>query len=637
MSPEARKQVGGKVVTPQGNPIAHATVEITSLDGGPFKALVTDNDGEFVTEYDFLNDTAGKHVAFTLKVNRKGFQIGRRFVDMPESVNNVGLRIILRPVVPEDPTLLSQADLIQGVAPRLRQLGAAGGLTDKEEKVYARGLEEFLDRGHPEKAVPDFVRVVNLRPACLKCKTMLALCELTWGDWDDARHELMDSVNAILLDPKLGASEPLLADGVMASWRHEYAKAAAYFREALKYAPDDPLALQELGRAECQQLDWYDGSESLKKALAAGAGREARLLRAEALVQVGTLREAHDELNLYMNGGDFKSMPPRARAVWTQIQQREKDNKVVHAAALKAQARGIEPLDYLHNPPRNLPDFEPATDQAPLEAILAAVGKNVADLFANLPNICSIEKVQQEKLNGNGKTTSARQYQFRYLALAPDHPWGPSVDEYRANGRGDMNSPMDLSEDGMLTEGFVSAPLIFHPAYQSGSSFRLLGRQKVKGRSTFVLAYAQVPAKNGLSGTFAYGTTTKLTYTQGLAWIDAGNYQVVRITSDLLTPIPEVRLDKETTDINFSEVQFKRLTRKFWLPEAVTVTLDWNGRTYRNNHAYSEFLVSKVESTQRIGKPKGAEKTEEKTIEPAPANNPLEKQSLSLVPSPKKP
>ncbi len=226
LGPQARKQVGGEVVTPQGNPITHATVEITSLDGGPFRALVTDNDGEFVTEYDFLDVVGGKHVAFTLKVTRKGFQVAHRFVDMGESVNQVGMRITLRPVERDDPTLLSQADLIQGLAPRLRQLGAAAGLTPKEEKDYTRGVEEFLDRGHPDKALPTFVRVVSLRPACLRCKTMLALCALAWGDWDDAHHELMDSVNAILADQKLGAPEPLVGDGVLVSWRHEPAKAA---------------------------------------------------------------------------------------------------------------------------------------------------------------------------------------------------------------------------------------------------------------------------------------------------------------------------------------------------------------------------------------------------------------------------
>jgi hypothetical protein len=104
-----------------------------------------------------------------------------------------------------------------------------------------------------------------------------------------------------------------------------------------------------------------------------------------------------------------------------------------------------------------------------------------------------------------------------------------------------------------------------------------------------------------------------------------------------LTPLPQLRLDKETTDIYFNEVSFKQVTQRFWLPETVTVTLDWNGRTYRNNHAYTDFLISNVEATQKIGKPKGADITVEETIEPDLSNNPLKTNSQSFVPQAGKP
>ena len=50
---------------------------------------------------------------------------------------------------------------------------------------------------------------------------------------------------------------------------------------------------------------------------------------------------------------------------------------------------------------------------------------------------------------------------------------------------------------------------------------------------------------------------------------------------------------------------------EFWLPNDVMVTLGWNGRTLRNKHVYSDFLVSNVDASQKIGKPKEAEKTAE--------------------------
>jgi len=292
-------------------------------------------------------------------------------------------------------------------------------------------------------------------------------------------------------------------------------------------------------------------------------------------------------------------------------------------------------VDYLHHPPtKDFKDFVPATDQAQLPNILDAVGKTVSDLFANLPNICSLEDVHQERLSRTGKIASAQDYRYRYLLTTPDQRWGPGIDEFRADLRGKETSQLGSSDTYMLTSGFVSAPLVFHPAYQSGSTFRLLGLQKLNGRNTFLIAYAQEPGKTRIYGSFQQGKNISVTYSQGMAWIDSENYQIVRLTTDLLRPASLVRLEKETTEIDFNEVHFKKQPRSFWLPNSVMVTLDWNGRVLRNRHAYSDFLVSNVDSSQKIGKPKDAEKTAE---EIEPLSVPSAKTSLSPAPTLPKP
>jgi len=254
----------------------------------------------------------------------------------------------------------------------------------------------------------------------------------------------------------------------------------------------------------------------------------------------------------------------------------------------------------------------------------------------NLPSICSTERVYQERLNRKDQAAAAQEHTYRYIVTAPDQIAGPTIEEYRGDPTGSLTTLTGLEADYMLTEGFVSAPLVFHPAYQSGSSFRLLGSQKVKDRKAYVIVYAQDPAKSRMWATFQNGSTEKRTYTQGIAWIDAENYQIIRLTSDLLAPLPEVRLDKEATDIEFSEVHFQRIAQSFWLPAAVTVTVAWNGKRLRNNHAYSDFLLTSVNSTQRIGKPKGTEDDVEQATDPAQVSNPLN-HALSLTPVAKKP
>ena len=41
----------------------------------------------------------------------------------------------------------------------------------------------------------------------------------------------------------------------------------------------------------------------------------------------------------------------------------------------------------------------------------------------------------------------------------------------------------------------------------------------------------------------------------------------------------------------------------FWLPQQVTVTVDWNGKHLHNEHRYSEFKLFNVKATQKIRNP----------------------------------
>jgi hypothetical protein len=163
----------------------------------------------------------------------------------------------------------------------------------------------------------------------------------------------------------------------------------------------------------------------------------------------------------------------------------------------------------------------------------------------------------------------------------------------------------------MLTSGFASASLLFHPKYQSQATFRYLGRQRVNGRDAYVIAFAQQPGKARLNGGFKSGGITIPTFTQGLAWVDSQSYQITRLRTDLLRPLPEVNLERETTEIAFGEVHFKGIAEGFWLPQQVTVTVDWNGKHLRNEHRYSEFKLFNVQATQKIGKPKEVGQTSE--------------------------
>jgi tetratricopeptide (TPR) repeat protein len=591
--------VAGKVTTLHGDPIAGAKVEVMPIGASAeFRTLVTDFQGQYQTEY-WLNAGLVKEFAVDLKVTKKGFLKAHAVIDFGASEKTWLIPITLRE--PEvDSELLLQGDLMSGLAPRLKKLGASEGLSAAGEKDYGRGVAEFLDRNRSDRALPFFTKVTSRDASCLPCRTMLALAELDSGDWDGAYRNLAEVFNKIQADHSLGRPEPYVALGVMESWKHEPKNAAGFFAEALKYAPKDPLALQELGRSQLLIENWGPADEYLAKAIAAGAKPETRLLRVQALLGEDQIQEANTEMTHYLDGRDVKKMPIQVRQLWAQIENRKK----VDAAYVKAKPKGDRALDYLHNPPPLLEGLEPATDQGQLDSILSAVGKTVAEFFGNFPSTSSLEKIHQEKLRRKQKVVATLDQRFRYLCFTPAEAWGPGFDEYRSDLLGKEALPQGLGDGFMLTSGFASAPLVFHPRYQSQSAFRYLGRQKINGRYAYVIAFAQQPAKARLNGTFKSGEISMTTFSQGLAWIDSQNYQITRLHTDLLRPLNEINLEKETTEIAFGEVHFKGMAEGFWLPQQVSVAVDWNGKHFLNEHHYTEYKLFNVEATERIKRPK---------------------------------
>jgi hypothetical protein len=327
-------------------------------------------------------------------------------------------------------------------------------------------------------------------------------------------------------------------------------------------------------------------------------------LLAEALLGEGMIDQAAAQLNSFLGGRSVRKMPLRIRILFDRIQY-QKNSRSAFPASKKAAVPKTKYIDYIHNPPQDLPDFEPAKSQEEIGRILALVGNNVSILFANLLNISAIEKIQLEKLSKENEAEPGQNFENLYLCMGAVDKNDPSFDEYRSDFEGHEISRLGLNNGYMLTSGFVAAPLIFHPLHQNGSTFRLLGHQKLNGRDTIVMAFAQIPTRSRMSGSFQFGGNAETTFKQGMAWIDAQNYQILRLVSDLLTPIPWVGLDRVKTQIDFSEIHFDQKSFTFWLPVKVVVTVAWNGKVLRNTHAYSDFRLFNVEVSVKMATPSG--------------------------------
>lgn len=242
--------------------------------------------------------------------------------------------------------------------------------------------------------------------------------------------------------------------------------------------------------------------------------------------------------------------------------------------------------------------------QQQLAPILAGVARTIASVLPRLPNLVSREDITGFQAPRDPSALSGLaaaqpwSREFRYLILSHRNADGTTMIEelrtdskgHSADAAGQFSSPRGF--------GFAYQWLFFTAANQPDFRFRYLGEQEKGGRKTFVVAFAQVPAKVTAPALFQNDGKTSPFYYQGVLWVDQSTFDIVMLRTDLLDALPDLHLTRLTTQLSFSQVHIHGLDDAFWLPNEVSISSDQGRGPMEENHRYSDYHV--YHSTSRI-------------------------------------
>jgi Flp pilus assembly protein TadD len=144
-------------------------------------------------------------------------------------------------------------------------------------------LDELVAQGDAVKAVSTLSKALKREPDCAECEVILGLAELGAGSLNSSIRQFTEITKSQEQEPLAAQRpEPLLVLGVVETWKDQEKQAEALLALALKISPNDPLVLEELGRAFLldQQPEVAEGY--LGRAVKAGSSPDARLLHARA-------------------------------------------------------------------------------------------------------------------------------------------------------------------------------------------------------------------------------------------------------------------------------------------------------------------------------------------------------------------
>lgn len=255
--------------------------------------------------------------------------------------------------------------------------------------------------------------------------------------------------------------------------------------------------------------------------------------------------------------------------------------------------------------PAELGSIQFVEDQSGLASLLQEAGEAVMLFFRDLPNTSAREQVRLERLRSDGRVEDSLRQSFNYVAELKIVEGNIFMEEFRTDEKGRPLRSNRMNGPSSLTFGFTATNMVFHPRYQAYSRFRYLGRQSPEPGAAHLIAFAQIAETGVYIGSFQLeGREAAPVFLQGIAWVDPGNHQILRLRTDLLIPRIDLGLNRQTSELWYSEVRFSDIPHSFWLPREVVVNVECMGIRMRNRHQYSDYVVFVVESRDKLEAPK---------------------------------
>lgn len=237
-----------------------------------------------------------------------------------------------------------------------------------------------------------------------------------------------------------------------------------------------------------------------------------------------------------------------------------------------------------------------------LDEILENSGKRIKEFVAIVDRFTATEAVTHQSINKWGFASRPIRFQFDYIVSIKETRLRLlSVDEYR-----DIHYLPAKFPDGIATTGLPALVLIFHPYNAPNFKMTCEGLARSKAGPAWQIYFRQRTDKPNTIRTYQIGAQGPIysAALKGRAWISADTFQIVRLETDLVDPLPQIRLAADRAAIEYGPVHFQSRNVDMWLPQIAEVFYDWRGRRSHRRHTFKNYLLFSVDDKQLISPPK---------------------------------
>lgn len=232
-----------------------------------------------------------------------------------------------------------------------------------------------------------------------------------------------------------------------------------------------------------------------------------------------------------------------------------------------------------------------------LEEVLARTAGTVERFWQEFASVNCTEAVTQEKIGNKGKTVYRRDSMFDYLILLNLRDADLSVEESRILQK-EVGKPTDLPL--LMTSGFSTLQLIFHPYYQGSYEFQQLD-DGVADRRLIRVSFKHVHGTRSTSVLRLRGRDYPLDLV-GTALINPDTWAIEQIDAQLESPLEDLNLRSLATVVRYAPHYFQSVSESAWLPVEASIDVETARQHWRNVHKFKDYRRFSVKSESVIAK-----------------------------------
>ena len=232
-----------------------------------------------------------------------------------------------------------------------------------------------------------------------------------------------------------------------------------------------------------------------------------------------------------------------------------------------------------------------------LSDLLGRTGQQVSKFVEQFSEVKCTEKVTQEKLGKEDKVEVKEESTYDYLVILSIAGGELGLDESRLAVR--EAKPDNKNTSLLVTNGFATLFLVFHPYYAGSFRFTALEDEVVDGHRFSKVSFQHVSGTRSVAALALRGREYPLELS-GTAWIDPETGVIGKIVADVGDTMRDVGLNTLRSEVSYAPVPFRGTKQTYWFPSQASVEVETPRQHWRNIHAFTDYKRFSVDTEEQV-------------------------------------